>query len=208
MLHAERTKGKYNDPGKLEMFDLEKEEDIEPVKKYILNTVRGFIKKQIDVYNDAKAKGKREEFMELMREPGVCIEDKFLKLVEFEGTHLVDQNNAGLSKAEVAELERLADDNGTAQKADKFVYDEIKFLMAGAESDKYQNSENWEDFAEPIKKQLRGKVVQVVRPVEAPGGGYKFEPVVKDNLPSVRKLTDDEIDRLVEACFYNVNVGV
>lgn len=208
MLHPERAKGQYNDPDKEVWFDLEKEEDIEPVKKYILNTVRGFVKKQIDVYNDAKAKGKREEFMELMREPGVCIEDKFLKLVEFEGTHLVDKNNAGLSKAEVAELERLADDNGTAQKADKLVYDEIKFLMAGAEAAKYQNTDKWQDFVEPVKKQLRGKVVQVVRPVEAPGGGYKFEPVVKDNLPAVRKLTDDEIDRLVEACFYNVNEGV
>ena len=207
MLHAERTKGKYNDPGKLEMFDLEKEEDIEPVKKYILNTVRNFVKKQIDVYNDAKAKGLRGAFMDLMEEPGVCIEDKFLTLVEFEASRLLDKNSTGLSKAEIAELERLADDNG-AQKADKLVYDEINFLLTGDEADKYQASNNWKDFADPIKEKLRGKVVQVVRPIEGPAGGYAFDPVIQDNLPVVRKLTDEELDRLVEACFYNVNEGV
>ena len=31
---------------------------------------------------------------------------------------------------------------------------------------------------------------------------------MQDNLPVVRKLTDAELDRLVEACFFNVNEGV
>ena len=64
------------------------------------------------------------------------------------------------------------------------------------------------DIADAVIEKLRGKVVQVVRPIEGPAGGYAFDPVMQDNLPVVRKLTDDEIDRLVEACFYNVNEGV
>ena len=191
-------------------FDITTDDDIEPVKKYIHDTLRFFATKFVDVYLDDKAHNRLREFNEqYLTEPGVCLEDKGKSLMKYESRHAGNAGGAQMSKAEIAELERIADEpvgpKGKAQGAETLIYKEINFLQEGDNAAKYQESEDWKDFAGPIKAKLVGKRAQIVEPVKKPNSNaYEFKPVLEDGVPVVRPLTEKDINTIGPACLVNV----
>ncbi|MBQ2336769.1 MAG: hypothetical protein II381_10670, partial [Victivallales bacterium] len=187
-------------------FDSDTSKSIEPMKKYIYGTVQLFARKMIDVYFKAKELGKLDEFMKhLNGNAGACMEEKGKRLIAFEESITPKDGLNAPSAGEAAELERIAKmnvgNNAPPPKPEDLLYDAIDALNKTDE--KYNNSEDWNDFSEPIKEKLLGKTVQITIPVKNDKGYYDFIEAKKDGKPIVRPLTAEDIDTIGKACLFN-----
>ena len=186
--------------------------DIEPLKKYIAQTIQLFAQKMVDVYLECKAEGKMDAFRAHCQEPGACMEEKGLQLTKFEEEHLAPpaQEGTGLTKAEAAELERIANqavgDNAPPDKSEDLLYGVIDALNQGDK--KLNASENWADFSAAAKEKLVGKTAKIVVPFKNEETGfYEFKPLVVDGKEVVRPLTAEDVDTIGKACLFNsVNI--
>ena len=186
--------------------------DIEPLKKYIAQTIQLFAQKMVDVYLECKAEGRMDAFRAHCEEPGACMEEKGMRLTKFEEEHLAPpaQEGTGLSKAEAAELERIANqavgDNAPPDKSEALLYGVIDALNQGDE--KLNASDNWADFSAAAKEKLVGKTAKIVVPFKDEASGfYQFKPLVVDGKEVVRPLTAEDIDTIGPACLFNsVNI--
>lgn len=185
--------------------------DIEPLKKYIAQTIQLFVQKFVDVYLECKAEGKMDEFRAHCEKPGACMEQKGLQLTQFQAEHLSPaQDGAAPTRAEAAELVRIANtsvgDNDPPQGVDKLV-DGVLDALGQADA-KLADSEDWADFREQAKEKLVGKTAQIVEPVmDKARNQYKFVPVMEHGRPLVRPLTAEDLEKIGPACLYNtVNV--
>ena len=137
------------------------------------------------------------------------LEHALVKIIQQPGADQNQPGGAQMSKAEIAELERIADEpvgpKGKAQGAETLIYKEINVLQEGDDAAKYQESEDWKDFAGPIKAKLVGKRAQIVEPVKKPNSNaYEFKPVLEDGVPVVRPLTEKDINTIGPACLVNI----
>jgi len=190
-------------------FDSDTSKSIEPMKKYIYGTVQLFARKMVDVYFKAKELGKLDEFMKhLNGNAGACMEEKGKRLIAFEESITPKDGLNAPSAGEAAELERIAKmnvgNNAPPPKPEDLLYDAIDALNKTDE--KYNNSEDWNDFSEPIKEKLLGKTVQITIPVKNDKGYYDFIEAKKDGKPIVRPLTAEDIDTIGKACLFNSGV--
>lgn len=177
-------------------------DDIEPLKKYIHDTVQLFAMKMVDCYFEAKELGKLDEFMEFLQNPGACLEDKGLHLVQFENRIAPKEDLKPMDSAKARELERIADQNldsnAPPPKADRMVFDELDDIFAKPE---FADKDEWKDVAELVKKRLVGKTSGVMVPVTKDNGRVEFKPLLdKQGQPVVRPLTAEDIDKLGEPC--------
>ena len=186
--------------------------DIEPLKKYIAQTIQLFAQKMVDVYLECKAEGKMDAFRAHCEEPGACMEEKGMRLTKLEGRLFAPsaREGTGLTKAEAAELERIANqavgDNAPPDKSEDLLYGVIDALNQGDE--KLNASENWADFSAAAKEKLVGKTAKIVVPVKNDATGvYEFKPLVANGKEVVRPLTAEDIDTIGPACLFNsVNI--
>ena len=198
VFHLERIEGK---PGTLEYMENQ--------KKYIYSAIQLVVKKMVDVYLEAKETGKLPEFMAHLRtNPGACMEDKGEHLTLFEEENLKEgTEGAGMTKAEIAELQRVADisegPGAPPPKSEDLIYGTIDALYKT--DDAYKTKDEWKDFAGPVKAKILGTTAQIVVPVkDEVRGEYKFVPAVdRNNKPVVRPLTEADIDEIGRACLYN-----
>jgi hypothetical protein len=186
--------------------------DIEPLKKYIAQTIQLFAQKMVDVYLECKAEGKMDAFRAHCENPGACMEEKGRQLTKFEEKHFAPpaQEGTGLTKAAAAELERIANqavgDNAPPDKSEDLLYGVIDALNQGDE--KLNTSENWADFSAAAKEKLVGKTAKIVVPFKNEETGfYEFKPLVVDGKEVVRPLTAEDVDTIGKACLFNsVNI--
>ena len=210
-IHLERAK-----------FVSGKSTDIAPLRKYIADNFRLLATKSIDLYLACKeadaANGNTNNikaFFDHLEDPGACIEDQGLHLVDFENEHLVDHSNA-VSADYAAELEKAADNAdyeaaGEAPTGEKLINNEIDFLCyryQGPDAKKFQDSEDWKDFSATVKARLLPKGepapnVSVVKAFQKPSGAYEFKPVMVNGKQLVRPLTAEYIDEIGPACLAN-----
>lgn len=182
--------------------------DIEPLKKYIAQTIQLFVQKMVDVYLECKAEGKMDDFRAHCEKPGACMEDKGMHLTELQERLFPPQvqDGKGMSRAEVAELQRIANqavgDNAPPDKAEDLVYGVINALNQS--DDKFNNSENWADFSATAKEKLVGKTAKIMVPFKREGSSiYEFKPLIANGREVVRPLTAEDVDTIGEACLYN-----
>ena len=199
LIHTERAK-----------FD-RKGTDIEPLKKYIAQTIQLFAQKMVDVYLECKAEGKMDAFRAHCEKPGACMEEKGMQLTKLqERLFAPAQNGAGMNRAEAAELERIANqavgDNAPPDKSEDLVYGVINALNQS--DDKFNNSENWADFSAAAKEKLVGKTAKIMVPFKREGSNiYEFKPLIANGREVVRPLTAEDVDTIGKACLYNtVNI--
>ena len=180
-------------------------EDLEKDKRYLFNTTQLVVQKMVDLYFECKNAGKLNTFMSFL-ENGLsgCMEEKGNRLTKFEEEHFGRENAEGeqMSKAEIAELERIAD-APVGAPVDKQIYGVIEELQKN--DAKYKDLDEWKDFAGPIKEKLLGKMATIMSfTKDEARNQYKFEPLLnKQGQPVVRKLTEEDIDRMGPACLYN-----
>ncbi len=187
-----------------------KSDSVSSLKSYIVDTLKLFVMKTIDLYFESKEKGMDKEYLAFLAgDPGACMEDKGLKLVDFEKDVLYSAKNMSAEeKRKAAELERIADlapAKGEPPKgAEKLIYSEIDRLN-GLDA-KYANSEKWSDFADEVKKVLVGKTATIVEPDGEGPGLHEFHTLKgKNGKDVVRPLTADDIDRLGPICLANLS---
>ena len=66
-------------------------------------------------------------------------------------------------------------------------------------------SEDFKDFAAEVKKDLAGTIRPITEARNEPGG-IKFRPVLdKKGKPVVRAITEEDIDRIGQACIDVIN---
>lgn len=186
-------------------FDRARPETISKAREYVAGVMQMFVKSVVDNYFDAKAAGKLDEYKACLRNDlGVCLENKCRELDAFAGKHLITQSREDIAAA--AEAERIADTaivNGAAPKqVQNLICDVIgELIQLDA---KYAESDDWNDFAEEVKKRLAGRNATITT-AELRDGEYAFEPVMNDGKMLVRQLTPADIDALGPACLKVVN---
>ena len=193
-IHLERA-SRINENGDKVVFNPREAPDIQPLRKYIADTLRLLVSKAIDLYFASEDAGKLNEFFEHLRNPGACIEDQGMHLVMFEGEHLT---KAKAVSAEEARALNLIADGKAPDLPDDSVHQFMEVLI-DFEGEKWCSKESgWnKKLADAVKAELRGKKC-VMQNFDAPHElGAKVPELVGENgLPVVKVLTDDLIDEL------------
>ncbi len=180
LLHLERAN-----------FRMDSSDDIQPLRKYVVDNLRLFVKKSIDTYFAAKEAGKLDTFFSHLKSPGACLEDQCLHMVEFETKHLSDGLQS-LSTKEVEELERIA-----RQDPEKLAIPDVDqqisdiFDEIGNEQWFFDKKEWDKDIAAVLKDRLLGKTCAITKYNPAT---HTFGPLLEDGKQVVRPLTEDDIN--------------
>jgi hypothetical protein len=169
--------------------------DIQPLRKYITDTLRLLVSKSIDLFFASEKAGKLDEFFEHLKEPGACIEDQGLHFVQFEAEHLTKAD--ALSAEEVRALDLIAD--GKAPDLPETTMNQFMMVLEDFEVEAFFSPEKgWnKEVSAGVKAQLRGKKC-TMQDFNAPHKlGEKVPELVGENvLPVVKELTDELIDEL------------
>ena len=204
VLYVSSRAGVVFHPERCRAFSKENYASITELNKYLADNLKLYVKKAIDNYFAAQNCGKRGEYTKVMGpNAGVCLEEKCMRLVEFEDEHLVEKD-AAMDVAEVAELRRIAEAapvNGEIPSVENLVYKEIESILGMGEQ--YANSDDWNDFAALAKEHLVGTTAIIMQAV-LDGDEYKFEPVMEDGKPVVRPLTAEDLDAIGPACMAKI----
>lgn len=169
---------------------------IEPLKQYIVNTVRFLVTKAIDNYFAAKEAGKLDLYFEFLNDPGACIEDQCLHLTEFEEENLVEGDY--LSEKEKTDLRLVAAGRPLdlpPSAVDLFSND--VFIEIEGE-DWFDPAKGWtQEVSDAAKAALRGKKC-IMQDFDADHELGQKVPELKDvdKLPVVEELDDKLIDEI------------
>ena len=193
-IHLERAK-RTNEEGQKVTFRPDEAPDIQPLRKYIADTLRLLVSKSIDLYFASEEAGKLDEFFEHLKEPGACIEDQGLHLVQFEAEHLTKSN--AMSAEDARRLELIAD--GKAPDLPETTVNQFMMVLDEFEGEEFFSPDKgWnKELADAVKTELRGKRC-TMQDFNAPHKlGEKVPELTGENgLPVVRELTDELIDEL------------
>ena len=203
VLHINVRIGVVFHPERCRTYSRENYASITELNKYLSDNLKLYVKKAIDNYFAAQNAGKMTEYKTLMGpSAGVCLEEKCMRLMEFEATHLVEKDAIDVAEAEaIRRIAEAAPVNGELPSVEKLVYDEIDAI--GRMGEQYANSDDWNDFAALVKERLVGTTAIVMQAV-LEGDEYKFEPVKVDGKPVVRPLTAEDIDAIGPACMAKI----
>ena len=193
-IHLERAK-RTNEEGQKVTFRPDEAPDIQPLRKYIADTLRLLVSKSIDLYFASEEAGKLDAFFEHLKEPGACIEDQGLHLVQFEAEHLTKSN--AMSAEDARRLELIAD--GKAPDLPETTVNQFMMVLDEFEGEEFFSPDKgWnKELADAVKTELRGKRC-TMQDFNAPHKlGEKVPELTGENgLPVVRELTDELIDEL------------
>ncbi len=203
VLHINVRIGVVFHPERCRTYSRENYASITELNKYLSDNLKLYVKKAIDNYFAAQNAGKMTEYKTLMGPgAGVCLEEKCMRLMEFEATHLVEKDAIDVAEAEaIRRIAEAAPVNGELPSVEKLVYDEIDAI--GRMGEQYANSDDWNDFAALVKERLVGTTAMVMQAV-LEGDEYKFDPVKVDGKPVVRPLTAEDIDAIGPACMAKI----
>ena len=194
LIHLERATH-INENGDKVTFNTRKSPDIQPLRKYIADTLRLLVSKAIDLYFASEEAGKLDEFFNHLHNPGACIEDQGMHLVLFEGEHLTKGDAVS---AEDARVYNLIADGKAPDLPDDSVHQFMDVLIDFEDETWCSKEAGWnKQLADAMKAELRGKKC-VMQDFDAPHelGAKVPELLDKNGLPVVKVLTDDLIDEL------------
>ncbi|MBQ9275389.1 MAG: hypothetical protein IJ228_11275 [Succinivibrio sp.] len=186
LLHIERAK-----------FSSKTSVSPKPLLDYIKNTVTSFVKNNIDVFFASKAAGKDklDLFMQHLKEPGACMEDKAKNLIEFKQQNL----EGGIQDESVAYEVEHAANTGPDQPLDKMLFAKIESAMKN-----HPDAESWEELAPFIKEELVGEVRPITEAVVNDEGRVEYHPVMQNGNQVVRAITAEDVERNGRIIFDNI----
>ena len=174
----------------------------EQITAYLKRAMTEFVMASIDTYLDADKAGKLDGYQSVITHAWPCIEGKTSGITEFRLTNLpLEDVNPAAGSAEVNVNAVATHDKN--QPLNQCIGREISALDA-----KGVKFESWKDVAAAVKQNLIG----TIRPIDVPvkdGDGWKFE-LLRDEKgqPVVREITEEDIDRLGEACMEAILLGL
>ncbi len=157
-------------------------EDLTRLKNYVRTTTRFYVQTSIDLYFEAKAANKLNDYIGAIgRDAGGCMDARLSRIGEI-------RTELGLfADADVTQVA----EHDSHTNLDKCIYEEIRVAYA-----KNPSAESWNDLAGDVKKALVGQV----RPIGTLNSLGAFEPLVEDGKPVVRAITEADIDRIGQTC--------
>ena len=174
----------------------------EQITAYLKRAMTEFVMASIDTYLDADKAGKLDGYQSVITHAWPCIEGKTSGITEFRLANLpLEDVNPAAGPAEVNVNAVATHDKN--QPLNQCIGREISALDA-----KGVKFESWKDVAAAVKQNLIG----TIRPIDVPvkdGDGWKFE-LLRDEKgqPVVREITEEDIDRLGEACMEAILLGL
>ena len=193
-IHLERAT-RTNEYKEKVMFRPDEAPDIQPLRKYIADTLRLLVSKSIGLYFASEEAGKLDLFFEHLKEPGACIEDQGLHLVEFEAKHLTKAD--AVPDEDARALNLIAD--GKAPDLPENTVNQFMDVLIDLEGKEFCTADKgWnKELADAVKAELRGKKC-VMQDFDAPHKlGTKVPDILGENgFPVVKVLTDELIDEL------------
>lgn len=165
------------------------------ITAYLKRAMTEFVMTSIDTYLDCEKAGKTQEFLDLMSGSWPCIEGKTTGITEFRLTNL-PLDDAGPAAT-----------HNNNQPLNQCIGREITALV-----NKGNPADTWQDVAAEVKKNLVGTIRPIDVPVKVSTGPgdddyeWKFEPLLDSKgRQVVRAITEEDIDRLGEACIETIN---
>ena len=191
LLHLENCSFDFNTTTSLKPFN--------NMKQYIVNHLMMLSRTAIDNYYNASVNGKMNNYLAHLQKPGACIENQIEKFMKFEKENFPRNDDVAVAnQPSEADLNRIAK-TGKDVSLHECIYAELECLFSDP---KYQEYENWEDFAPVIKEHLLNTPHPVTEVVEKDGKAVldsNNNPLVKTVMdgdkPLVRPLTAEDIDR-------------
>ena len=174
----------------------------EQITAYLKRAMTEFVMASIDTYLDADKAGKLDGYQGVITHAWPCIEGKTSGITEFRLANLpLEDAHPAAGPAEVNVGAVATHDKN--QPLNQCIGREISALDA-----KGVKFESWKDVAAAVKQNLIG----TIRPIDVPvkdGDGWKFE-LLRDEKgqPVVREITEEDIDRLGEACMEAILLGL
>ena len=160
--------------------------DIAPLKKYVGDTLKGFIKNGVDAYLEAKMNGKLGELMQHLEKPGACTEDKVMKFYEFRQKHFQAKVDTGLE----TELNRII--NNTAfTPFDKVLETEIEAI-----TEQHPEFKTWKEYGPELKRRLVNLRRPMVTVTEANGKTLFVPEKDTKGSPVIRAIRAEDIDTI------------
>lgn len=174
-------------------FNCSTSETIKPLKDYIANTIKSFVKNGIDSYLEAKQQAKLNIFHDHVKTHlGACMEDKAKNFYEFR-----QENFEGpVNKAEETEFNSIINRN-KAKNLKEMIESELDALF------KQNPDGEWKDYAPVIKEKLEGKFATVIVLNE----NHEYTELKENGKVVVRALTAEDIDRIGESIYDDILMG-
>ena len=160
------------------------------ITEYFTNVMTAYATTIIDLFIECEKLGKLDKFVKALNDYAICTEAKTSALIEFRLNEIPSEDGPVVT-------------HNSDQPLDQCIGREIAAMVE--KNPDLMESDDFKDFAEEIKKNLVG----TIRPITVPqhtAGGIKFVPLMDgNNKPVVRAITEEDIDRLGQACIDATN---
>ena len=160
------------------------------IPEYFKNVMTAYATTIIDLFIECEKLGKLDKFVKALNDYAICTEAKTSALIEFRLNEIPSEDGPVVT-------------HNSDQPLDQCIGREIAAMVE--KNPDLIESDDFKDFAEEIKKNLVG----TIRPITVPqhtAGGIKFVPLMDgNNKPVVRAITEEDIDRLGQACIDATN---
>ena len=160
------------------------------IPEYFKNVMTAYATTIIDLFIECEKLGKLDKFVKALNDYAICTEAKTSALIEFRLNEIPSEDGPVVT-------------HNSDQPLDQCIGREIAAMVE--KNPDLMESDDFKDFAEEIKKNLVG----TIRPITVPqhtAGGIKFVPLMDgNNKPVVRAITEEDIDRLGQACIDATN---
>ena len=156
------------------------------IPAYFERVMTSYATTAIDLFIECEKRGKLEEFFTAITSFAICTEAKTAALIDFKLTALPMDSDGPVA----------------THNNDQPLHECIgREMTAMVEKDQnLTDSDDFKDFAAQIKKNLDGTIRPITEPYQTPNG-IKFRPVLDgEGKPVVRAITEEDIDRLGQAC--------
>ena len=163
----------------------------EKAEKYVKDLVSSYAKVMVDLHDHCKKTGKQREFMTLINNPGICLEDHLKKATEFsQEVHVSELSDAEVDQ--IQDLNRIAD-TGANEPLHKCIFAELNALFSDP---KAEQGDDWEAYAARVKKNLCGQKRPITEAFTNEKGRIDFRPVMENGKPVVREITAADLDKI------------
>ncbi len=159
-------------------------EALEALKGYIRSTAAQYAQGSINLYFDAKAAGKLDEFIALSPNTGGCMDGRANRV------------------ADMRQKLRLEDEgmNAANHTSDTDLYECITAEMTAASNRIEGGAKNWGQVKNMVKSALVGQI----RPIMTVDSQNKVVPLMENGKQVVRAITAEDVEKVGRICAFDI----
>jgi hypothetical protein len=157
---------------------------------YYDRVMKSYVTATLDTFIECEKLDKMDAYIKELNGTAICVEAKTSDLIDFKLKTISPEEGP------------VATHNND-QPLDQCIGRIISAMIKA--KPELMESEDFKDFAAEVKKDLVGTIRPITEPRNEPGG-IKFRPVLDEKgKPVVRVITEDDIDRIGQACIDVIN---